>query len=403
MFLQYAAPGAMVPLFSLRLQELGFTPLQMGLACSMQAFGALIGPLVAGQVADRWWPAERCLAVCALLAGGLLWWLAELSCFPAVCAVTLAFWMVAVPTTSLGAALTLGHLADPERQYGGVRLWGTVGWVVPGWLLLLWFQDPLRLGRSADLADAFRLGGCLALLLAGYALTLPHTAPQRGHTGRSAPRKALRLARRRAFAIYLFCTFGLCVTLPFTTQVTPLLLQHLGIAKPWLMPTLTIAQGMEIAALALLPMALLRLGIRGTMVLGLSTWTAALMILTVGWPLWLVVSSLALNGFCISFYLVAGQVFVNSQASRDIRASAQGLLSFTSGIGLLVGNLLVALVRQEVHGEFLPTFAVGATIAMTLALIFFLEFPSDEALPAAADKAATGGFNSLVASGSPVE
>ena len=37
MFLQYAAPGAMLPLFSLRLQELQFTPVEIGWACATQA------------------------------------------------------------------------------------------------------------------------------------------------------------------------------------------------------------------------------------------------------------------------------------------------------------------------------------------------------------------------------
>ena len=43
MFLQYAPAGALVPLFSLRLQELGFRPAQIGWACATQALAILVG------------------------------------------------------------------------------------------------------------------------------------------------------------------------------------------------------------------------------------------------------------------------------------------------------------------------------------------------------------------------
>src|SRR5579884_2513937 len=120
MFLQYAPSGALVPLFSLRLQELGFTPVQIGWACATQALATLVAPLAAGQVADRWWPAERCLTVCGLAAGVLLWLLARLAEPWAVLAVCLLFWLFMVPATTLSVVLTLTHLPDPERQYGPV-------------------------------------------------------------------------------------------------------------------------------------------------------------------------------------------------------------------------------------------------------------------------------------------
>jgi hypothetical protein len=207
------------------------------------------------------------------------------------------------------------------------------------------------------------------------------------------------------------------VTIPFSSQVTPLLLQHLGMPLPWLTRSLTIAQSTEILALGLLPMLLLRLGTRGTMRLGLAAWTLALILLMVGQPLGLVLGSLTLNGLCICCYLVAGQVFINRQATGDIRASAQGLFSFINGIGLLSGNLLVGVVRALVNyppevvvirdgaegvqayfnglgqapvilvagigqamasENFAPTFAVAAGIGLILTGVFLFGFADDE-------------------------
>jgi MFS family permease len=394
MFLYYAIQGAFVPLFSLRLQELGLTPLEMGWACATQALAALVAPLVAGQIADRWFSAERCLTICALLSAILLWILADLVSASAIFMTSLALWLVLGPASTLSTALSFAHLPEHGRHFGPIRLWGTIGWVTSGWLVGYWLSTPAWLGRWAawssatsptpGLADAFRLASLLAFALSAYGLTLPHTPPQRRLGDWLAPLAALSLLRDRPFAVYWLCALGVCVTLPFPTQVTPLLLEHLGVPRPWLSPTLTLGQSMEIVSLALLPMLLLRLNVRRTMLFGLVAWAVYLGMLTLGEPVWLVVASLSLNGLCICCFIVAGQVFANGRARPDIRVSVQALLNVTSGLGLLIGNLLVGWVRRQTQEQFVPTFCVGALIAVVSVVVFFVGFhndvPADSAL-----------------------
>jgi MFS family permease len=396
MFLQYAAPGAVLPLYTLRLQELGFSPLEIGWASAPQAAASVLAPLLAGQAADRWWPAERCLAACAFAGAALLWLLAEVTTPLAVTLTYFAAWLCLAPTLSLGTAVSFAQLADPEREFGRVRLWGTVGWVASGWLFSYWLWTPawaaalLNTLRPAapcgQLADVFRLGGLFAAGLGVYALTLPHTPPQRAADPAAdaarhalAPLAALRLLRRRPFVVYCACALVWYVTMSFVTQLTPLLLAHLGVPYRWLGPTLTLSQAMEVIALALLPMLLLRLGLRGTMLLGLTAWTAGLAASAVGRPLGLVVASLPTQGLCVCCFAVAGQVFVNGQARGDVRASAQGLLTVTNGLGLLGGNLLVGWVRQEAGGAFPPTFGVAAALAAVAVLALLLGFSAEAA------------------------
>src|SRR5262249_37468889 len=152
------------------------------------------------------------------------------------------------------------------------------------------------------LADAFRLGSVLAFALAAYALTLPHTPPARRAGGVPAPLAALRLLRDRAFAVYWLCAFGVCVTLPFYPQGAPLLLRHPGVPPEWVGPTLTLSQSTEVLTLAVLPVILLRLGMRGTLWFGLVAWTLLLALLTLGRPAGLIVAALGLNGVCICCY-----------------------------------------------------------------------------------------------------
>jgi MFS family permease len=392
LFLVYAPPGAVLPQLAVHLKEIGFTDEQIGAACATQALGALLAPLVAGQAADRWLRAERCLAFCAFLASALLWALASCREPAAFFAVSLAFWLVMAPVMTLASAISFTHLLSPQREFGRVRLWGTVGWVVQGWLIGYWFSRPAWLGPSAgptEMADIFRLGALMALLLGLYALTLPATPP--GGSDPFGPRlatlKALRLLRRRAFAVFFVCNFSLCLTLAFAAQTTPLLLRQLGVSRAWLGPVLTIAQSTEVVALGVLPLMLTHWGQRPVMLAGAIAWAAALAVLTVGSPLGLVVGSLSLNGLFICCFLVAGQVFVNSQASRDIRASAQAMVSVTNGLGMLGGNLLAGWVRGLAGERLSPTFGVAAVIAVAALAVFAVGFRHDPLPPEEAARA----------------
>ncbi len=402
MFLQYAVMGSWVPLFTLILKDRGFTPVETGWACATVALGALIAPLAWGQIADRWLAAQRCISICAFLCGILLWVLSELRAPWPVFLVTLGFWFFMTPALSLGNGLTFRHLLAPDRQFGPVRMWGTIGWMAANLFLGCWYSDSdivcaclayIRPAHAAsELADAFRLGGTLAFILSLFALTLPNTPPSPPRSGHAlaqarswlslafeAPVLTFRLFRQRAFLVFALCLMGLYVAFPCSTQMTPLLLADLGVPRAWLPATLTIAQASEVAALGLLPFVYRTLSLKATLFLGMAAWTMALTVLAIGEPVWLVIASLGLHGVFISCFLVAGQVFVNQRAQNDIRTSAQAMLQFLNGIGLLAGNLLVGWVRSLDGERFTSTFALAASLAATLCVVFLLGFRTKSA------------------------
>jgi hypothetical protein len=371
MFLQYTFPGALLQLYSLHLERLQFDSLTIGICSATQAIGTVMVAMVAGQAADRWFAAERLLAVCSFLAGLTLLFLTTLTSVPGVFLATLVFWLLTGPILLIGASVCFRHLERPDRDFSSVRLWGTIGWMVPGWLALAWNRWS---GSAASCIDLFYIGSLFAFLLAAYALTLPPTPPTRDERRKAAPLAALRLLRNGTFAIFGICTFGVSITYPFTTQGTPLLLRKLGMPEHWLGPTLTIAQMSEVIALLLLPMLLLRLGVRGTMLLGLAAWTGVLSILACGHPVELVVSSLTLNGLLVAGFLVAGQVYVNRQAGDSLRASVQALLTFINGTGLLIGHVLVGYLRRVYHGDLPQAFTVAAAITACIGVLFLVGF-----------------------------
>jgi hypothetical protein len=385
MFLLYAPAGAVLPLYSTYLHEqLGFSSMGIAVCCATQALATAGAPLFAGHIADRWMPAERLLSLCSLIAGLDLWLLAEVRHPLLVFSATLVYWLMTGPIWMLGASIAFAHLKQPKLHFGRVRLWGTVGWMMAAWIVAYWFGNSEWAGRLvgwrvwdrplSELSDLFRIGGGLSFVLTAYALTLPYTPPRPSLTHRPAPLDALRMLRGRAFFVYALCLFGVCITYPFGTQGTPLLLRRFHTPQDALPALLTIAQVTEVIALALLPTMLRRMGIRGTILAGLAAWTLSLSFQALAGRREWVAGSLGFNGLCVAGVFVAGQVFVNDMVHDGLRASVQSLLTFVTGSGMLLGNLLFGALRHWASEELQPAFAVGAILMTLLVAIFLFTF-----------------------------
>ena len=74
MFLQYAIWGAWLPLMFPYFTEFrGLTAQQISVIAAIGAAGALVAPFIAGQIADRYFNAERLLGVFHITGGVLMY------------------------------------------------------------------------------------------------------------------------------------------------------------------------------------------------------------------------------------------------------------------------------------------------------------------------------------------
>src|SRR5262249_29387269 len=150
----------------------------------------IFAPWIAGQVADRWFATEKYLAISHMLGGILVAQLATLESYKAFLFCSFVYSLVYSPTLSLTNSISFHHLPDRDRDFGRVRVWGTVGWIAAGiaigqWLLHHHTPDGVtpeaqQAAQFAGMSDAFRLSAVLGALLGVYCLTLPHTPPSRG-------------------------------------------------------------------------------------------------------------------------------------------------------------------------------------------------------------------------------
>src|SRR5262249_51771739 len=141
---------------------LKFSPVQVGVFVAALAVGPLAAPFVVGQLVDRYLPTERVLAFCHLAAGALMLTLYTQADFGPVVAIGTLYSVLYVPTLMLANARALHQLRRSEREFPPVRLWGTVGYVAPAFLIELVLLRGLT-------GEALNVGRGVAFLVAGSA------------------------------------------------------------------------------------------------------------------------------------------------------------------------------------------------------------------------------------------
>lgn len=225
-------------------------------------------------------------------------------------------------------------------------LMGSVGWIAAGLLI-----GEMHLEYSAD---QFRLAALAAGAMGFYCLTLPHTPPLVSRASASLGEllglDALKLLRVRSFAVFMAGSFLICVPLSFYFSWTNVFLNELGVPEP--ASKMTLGQASDVTFLFLMPFFFRLLRVKGIMLLGMLAWTVrfALFGLYASGTPWMgfLYTGILLHGMCYDFCFVMGRIYVDRRAPEHLRATAQGLLAFTTlGVGMFVGSWLSGVVGER--------------------------------------------------------
>jgi nucleoside transporter len=170
MFVQYFIWGAWYATLSSYLTKISFTGNDIGRAYSTTALAAIVSPFFVGMIADRFFSAEKVLAVLHLVGGGLLFWASTIKDPMIFFYVLLAHTLCYMPTLALTNSLSFDHMKDPSKDFPSIRVMGTIAWITVGWILA-------KFGIG-DKAASLQLGAGVSLLMGVYCFTLPHTPPK---------------------------------------------------------------------------------------------------------------------------------------------------------------------------------------------------------------------------------
>lgn len=394
MFLQYAIWGAWAPVLSVYLiNDLGFTGFQAGVIYALLPLATIISPFIGGQVADRYFSSEKVIAFLAFTGGLLLLVVSRTTDYAVMTVLMLVYCLIYAPTLALTNSIAMINLKDSEKEFGPIRVGGTLGWIVAGWLLTGW-----RWAAGGDAipglqGDMLFLAGLFSIVMALQSLTLPHTPPQKEGVKPWAFLESLKMLRVKDFAIFVGITFVVATELEFYYILTAPFLEseQIGVATANTPLVMTIAQVAEIFVMAfLLSYFLKKYGMRRTLAIGVIAWPVRYIIFAIGTPAWLVIASLALHGFCYVFFFVAAFIYVDKVAPADIRASAQSLIAIVAlGFGRFLGSLFAGWIKDvfttETVTNWTNVFLVPCVLTILCALAFLLFFREESGgLPSAA-------------------
>ena len=356
MFLQFFIWGGwFVTLGTFLSGTLSATGSQVGMAFSTQSWGAILAPFVIGLIADRFFNAERILAVLHLLGAVLLFQLYRAADFSAFYPYVLAYMMVYMPTLALVNAVAFRQIKNPALEFSRIRVWGTVGWIVAGLVISFMFAwDSQQAIAEGALRNTFLMSALASLLLGLYSFSLPATAPLKSASGSPSLKQmlgvdALGLLKDRSYLVFFLASILICIPLAFYYQNANPFLAELGVTNPT--AKMAIGQVSEVLFMLLLPLFIQRFGIKLALLVGMLAWALRYALFAYGNngdQAFMLLIGIALHGVCYDFFFVSGQIYTDAKAPERFRSSAQGLITLaTYGLGMLIGFWIAGQITDH--------------------------------------------------------
>jgi nucleoside transporter len=404
MFLQFFIWGVWyVPMWPY-LGILGVEPVLRGTAYAATGVAAMISPFIVGMIADRFFSTQKVFGFLHLVGGISLLMVGMAETWDEFYPYLLIHLVCYMPTLALSNSLCFQNMSDPQKQFPPIRTLGTIGWIASGFIIgssflsgeSFQFTWPSFLGGDTPPADwksiamtsmPFQIGAFVSIVLGLYSFSLPDTPPKlKGKSVTPAEvlgLKAFRLMKDPSFAVFIICSFLVCIPLSFYFQSANGFLKEMGVANSE--GVMTLGQVSEIFFLLLIPFFFRKLGVKKMLIIGMLFWVLRYVLFAQSSPEthYLLFLGVIFHGICYDFFFVTGQLYVDKAAPDDIRSGAQGFIAFvTLGAGMFVGGLLNGWwnEKQTIDGtlDWAAVWNFPAVMAAIVLIIFLFAFKDPE-------------------------
>ena len=386
MFLEFFIWGGwFVTLGAFMGNNLNATGGETAMAYSTQSWGAIIAPFIIGLIADRYFNAERILGVLHIVGAILMYQMSKMTDFNAFYPYVLGYMIAYMPTLALVNSVSFNQMNDPAKQFPFVRVFGTIGWIIAGWIISFAFKwDSIENIGQGMLSNTFFMVAIASAILGIFSFTLPKTPPSANKEEKVSLSgilglDALKLLKDRNFLIFFLSSILICIPLAFYYQnISPFLTEYkVENSTAWA----TLGQMSEVGFMLLLPFFFKRYGFKKTILFGMLAWGIRYVLFAFGNAgdlFFMLVIGIALHGICYDFFFVSGQIYTDSKAGEKIKSAAQGLITLaTYGVGMLIGFWVAGKIVDKnvladgAHGwqeiwTFPAIFAVGVFILFAI-------------------------------------
>ena len=247
------------------------------------------------------------------------------------------------PTLALTNTIAMKNMTNPEKEFPGIRVLGTIGWIAAGFALTL--------GGYETNVGMFYMTAVAALLLGLFSFFLPDTPPVKDGDitiSQIFGLDALALFKDRSYLVFIISSMLICIPLAFYYQIASRVVEHVGLP---IGTTMSYGQISEIFFMVVMPFFFARLGVKWMLAIGMLAWVLRYGLFAIGAPdelRWMIIIGIVLHGICYDFFFVTGQIYTDQKAEKPIRAQAQGLLvMLTLGLGMMIGAQAAGYVEAR--------------------------------------------------------
>jgi|GEM_PF-165818 len=327
----YMALGAFFPFINLYYQQIGLSGVQIGTLSALPLIVTSSTSLFWGVLADTLRLHRRILSFSLLLSACTVYLISKTSQYELLIPVVMIYAFFATPITPLLDTAALDTVDTNKGTFGGMRVWGTIGWIVSTWVVGI-------------LIDRF---GILWLFysyiaLLGVTFLVSLTQPARGQIPRPSIRQSLRqLLTRQTLIFFLISVFLLAITVGTVDYFFSLYMHGLGANEGTIGLAWSISASTEIPMMLYSGTLLRTIGVNGMLSIAFITyalrWLLFSFIQTPGW----VLPVQLLQGLSFSTFLVASVTYINDHTPKSLRTTGQSILATVSfGLGPIVGALM---------------------------------------------------------------
>jgi nucleoside transporter len=360
------------------------TGVQIGLAYQTVSIGAIIAPFFIGLIADRFFPAQRILGVLHLIGAVVLYLLGQQSTFNGFYPLILTYMLLYMPTLALVNAVAFRQMSDTAKEFPPVRVLGTIGWIVVGNIIAY-----LALEKTKSLDQTFLIGAIASAALGVFSFFLPNTPPPKSKEEKISISdilglEALGMLKNSSYLIFFIGSILVCIPLSFYYNFANPFLNEAGMEGA--AGKMSWGQISEIAFMLVLPVALIRYGIKKILLVGMLAWALRYICFAygdAGENYWMLIVGIILHGVCYDFFFVTGQIYTEQQAGVRFKSSAQGMITLaTYGIGMFIGSYISGYVVDMYNADgvhnWTSIWMVPAGLAVVILLGFAFFFKSEK-------------------------
>lgn len=356
--------GVSLPFMPGYFKTLDFSGAQSGMLLSVGPMFSLFMPPIWGQLADR--SGKPGLVLLAATLGGVLGYalLFSATTFPEALLALCVHATFTTSITSLADTLALNHVQQHGGTYAGIRIWGSLGFVMAS----------LPFGFLITTVDRTTVFVPLVLLSAAALacfLTLARV-PGRAHEGPKPNwQNAFSLLRQPEMFLFLLATclhWASCA--PYHGSLAPHV-KDLGLA-PWVVGvSSSVGVGSEIVVMVTWWRWAPQLSTKKLLLACFLGSSARWAVMAFTSNPWVLIASACLHGLTFGVFYLASVEWLVSRAPGSLRATGQSLFAAaTFGVGGIVGYRTSGVLYDVLGGHRL--FAVASVMALVPALVLVL-------------------------------